>query len=523
MILNYIWISFFLIALIVALLKLFVEDVEVFSSMVNATFDTADIAFEISIGLTGVLCLWMGLMKVGERGGTIQLMSKVVGPFFNKLFPDVPADHPARGSMLMNFAANMLGLDNAATPAGLKAMKELQEINPKKDTASNAQIMFLVLNTSGLTLIPITVMNYRNTFGAENPSDVFLPILLATFFASLIGLISVAIYQKINLFNKVIVGYLGAITLIIIGMLTYFSQLSPEELSEQSSLMSNIILYGIICAFIVMAFRKKVNVYDAFIDGAKGGFEIAIKIIPFLVAILVSISVFKASGAMGYITDGLRYFFGLFMDNTDFVEGIPTALMKPLSGSGARGMMISAFKEHGVDGFVGKLVSTLQGATDTTFYIVAVYFGSVAIKHTRYAIKVGLLADLAGIIAAIAISYMFFGNSTAKTFDEPHIVVEEFTHHWSVNDTLALQYISDDCNYFDQSYDTLCASKLQLKQQLFQLQPTASSQINEVVSIVEVEDKFYVKMRLNGVLNTYILQCDKGHVTSIKLLGNFGE
>ena len=410
MVLNYIWVSFFIIAFVVALYKTLNGDTEVFSAIVNSTFDLASTSFEISIGLTGILCLWLGIMSIGEKGGAIQILSKLVGPFFSRLFPEVPADHPARGAMLMNFSANMLGLDNAATPMGLKAMKELQELNPEKETASNAQIMFLVLNTSGLTLIPVTVMNYRAQFGAVNPSDVFIPILIATFFASLVGLITVAIYQKINLFNKVILAYLGGMTAIILGMIWHFSSLSPEDLKQQSSMLSRIILFSIIIAFILMALRKKVNVYEAFIDGAKDGFGIAIQIIPFLVAILVSIGVFRASGAMDVFIDGLKYLFSFIADDLRFVDALPTAFMKPLSGSGARGLMIEVFENpnYGVDSFVGKLSSTFQGATDTTFYIIAVYFGAVKIKNTRYAIKAGLLADLAGVVAAIFVAYIFF-------------------------------------------------------------------------------------------------------------------
>ena len=412
MVLNYIWISFFIIAFIVAVYKTIKGDVEIFSTIMNSTFDLAETSFEISIGLTGVLCLWLGIMSIGEKGGAVQLLSKLVGPFFNRLFPEVPQDHPARGAMLMNFSANMLGLDNAATPMGLKAMTELQKLNPQKETASNAQIMFLVLNTSGLTLIPITVMNYRAQFGAENPADVFIPILIATFFASLVGLITVAIYQKINLLDKVILAYLGGMTAFVVGMIWYFSRLSPEQLKVQSSLISSIVLFVIIISFILMALQKKVNVYDAFIEGAKEGFGIAIKIIPFLVAILVSIGVFRASGAMDLFNDGVKWLFALLIEDVRFVDALPTAYMKPLSGSGARGMMLEVFNNpaYGVDSFVGKLSSTFQGATDTTFYIVAVYFGSVNIKNTRYAIKAGLLADFAGIIAAIYIGYLFFGN-----------------------------------------------------------------------------------------------------------------
>ena len=409
MVLNYIWIGFFLIAFIVALVKtFFFHDQEVFTAIVSSTFDLAETSFEIALGLTGILCLWMGIMNIGEKGGAVQALSKLVAPFFNKLFPDVPKDHPARGSMMLNFCANMLGLDNAATPMGLKAMDQLQEINPNKDTASNSQIMFLVLNTSGLTLIPITVMNYRNQFGAENPADVFLPILIATFFASLAGLITVAIIQKINLFNRVILAYLLGITGLIIGAIFYFKSLPPDELKTMSSLISSVILYGLICLFILLGVIKKINVYNCFIEGAKNGFNIAIKIIPFLVAILVSVGVFRASGAMDVLVNGIEFIVSIFTDKTDFVHGLPTALMKPLSGSGARGLMLESFDHYGVDSFVGKLTSTLQGATDTTFYIIAVYFGAVKIKYTRYAITAGLIADLAGIIAAIIIAYIFF-------------------------------------------------------------------------------------------------------------------
>lgn len=419
MVLNYIWIAFFLIALVVAIIKLIMGwwsdgaygDIDIFTKIVNSTFDLAEVSFDIAIGLTGILCLWMGLMKVGEKGGAIRAMSRLINPFFSRLFPEVPKNHPAQGSMIMNFAANMLGLDNAATPAGLKAMDQLQELNPKKDTASNAQIMFLVLNTSGLTLIPITVMTYRSQFGADNPSDVFLPILLATFFASIVGLFVVAAYQKINLLNKVVISYLAAGIGLVGFMLWYFTQLTPEELEIQSNIISNGVLYGIMCLFIIMALRKRINVYEAFVEGAKGGFDTAVRIIPFLVAILVSIGVFRASGAMDYLMDGFRAFFGLFTSSTEFVDGMPTALMKPLSGSGARGMMFDAYKAYGVDSFQGRLTSTFQGATDTTFYIIAVYFGSVGIRKTRYAIKAGLLADFAGIVAAILICYVFFGSS----------------------------------------------------------------------------------------------------------------
>lgn len=433
MVLNYIWIGFFLIALIVAIIKTTMGDMEVFSKLVNSTFDMAELGFEISIGLTGVLCLWLGIMKIGENGGAVNLLARLVGPFFSKLFPDVPKDHPARGAMLMNFSANMLGLDNAATPMGLKAMKDLQDLNPDKKRASNAMIMFLVLNTSGLTLIPVTVMTYRSQYGADNPSDIFIPILIATFFASLIGLITVAIYQKINLLDKTILAYLGGVTALIGGLIWYFSSLPDYAVAAQSELLSSIILYGIISGFILLGVYKRVNIYESFIEGAKDGFDIAIKIIPYLIAILIAIGVFRASGAMDFLIDGFAWFFGLFFTDVAFVEGLPTALMKPLSGSGARGMMLESFEASGVDSFVGKLTSTLQGATDTTFYIIAVYFGSVGIRKTRYAVKAGLLADFAGIIAGILIAYMFFGKDQQPDQLTNSEISSTFVTEWNTN------------------------------------------------------------------------------------------
>jgi spore maturation protein SpmA len=375
----------------------------------NATFEYAKTGFDISLGLTGALTLWLGLMNIGEKGGMVHAMSKVIGPFFRRIFPTLPADHPAYGSMMMNIAANMLGLDNAATPMGLKAMKELQSANPKKDTASNAQIMFLVLNTSGLTIIPVSIMVYRAQMGAENPADIFLPILLATFFSTVTGLIAVAIAQKINLFNKVVMGYLGGLILFIGAVIYGLSLLDREEIRTISLLAANVILFSIIVTFIVMAVVKKVNVYETFIGGAKDGFFIAVKIIPYLIAILVGIGVFRASGAMAILTDGIAWIIGVVGLNTDFVEALPTALMKPLSGSGARGMMVDAMNLYGADSFVGRIASTVQGATDTTFYIIAVYFGSVGIRKTRHAVTCGLIADFAGIIAAILLGYLFFG------------------------------------------------------------------------------------------------------------------
>ncbi len=409
MVLNYIWVGFFVIAFIVGLIKLiFLGDMDVFPNMMNSTFDMAKTGFEIALGLTGVLTLWMGLMRIGEKGGMVNILSKIIGPFFRKLFPELPKDHPAIGSMMMNVAANMLNLDNAATPLGLKAMKEMQTTNPRKDTASNAQIMFLVLNTSGLTIIPITIMVYRAQLGAANPADIFIPILLATFFSTIAGLISVSIYQKINLLNKVILAYLGVLTAIITGIIIYFSQLPKEKITEISMVVSNIILFTIIISFILLGIRKRINIYENFIEGAKDGFKIAVKIIPYLIAILVAIGVFRASGAMEFLIMGIEKLLVQFNVNTDFVPALPTALMKPLSGSGARGMMVEAMNTYGADSFVGKLVSTMQGTTDTTFYIIAVYFGTVGIKRTRYALTCGLIADFTGIIASIFIGYLFF-------------------------------------------------------------------------------------------------------------------
>ncbi len=512
MVLNYIWIGFFLIAFVVAIIKTIGGDYEVFSAIVNSTFNMAETSFEIAIGLTGVLCLWLGIMSIGEKGGAVQILSKIVSPFFSKLFPDVPENHPARGSMLMNFSANMLGLDNAATPMGLKAMNELQELNPKKDTASNAQIMFLVLNTSGLTLIPITVMNYRSQFGADNPADVFIPILISTFFASLVGLIIVAIYQKINLFNKVVLGYLGGLTTIIVGMLWYFSSLTPEQLEVQSSLVSNVILFSIICGFILMALIKKINVYEAFIEGAKDGFNIAIKIIPYLVAILVSIGVFRASGALDYVIDGIRWFFSLFLEDTRFVEGLPTAFMKPLSGTGARGMMLDAFDTYGVDSFIGRLTATLQGATDTTFYIIAVYFGAVGIKKTRYAVKAGLLADLAGIITAIIVAYVFFGGNSASTNFSDQDVLNQFTQEWNI--TQQSQFLSKDAKFYDQTYDEKPVEAL--KNSIPQFNIIHQHWLND-------DHQVLIKNKVGTSIKAYNITINKQKIQTIQYLGNFSE
>ena len=384
MVLNYIWIAFFLIAFAVALVRLvFLGDTQVFPEIINSTFSSSKTAFEISLGLTGVLSLWLGIMKIGEKGGVIALFSKLLSPLFCKLFPEIPKGHPVTGSIFMNLAANMLGLDNAATPLGLKAMEGLQELNPKKDTATNPMIMFLVLNTSGLTLIPISIMVYRAQLGAAQPTDIFVPILLATFFSTLAGIITVSIYQKINLLNRTILLFLGGISLLVAGIIYFFNTLSRTQM--------------------------KINVYDAFVEGAKEGFSTAVRIIPYLVAILVAIGVFRASGAMDYLIDGIEGAVKLCGINSDFVGGLPTALMKPLSGSGARGLMVDAMTTYGPDSFVGRLACIFQGSTDTTFYILAVYFGSVGIVKTRHAVPCGLLADLAGVIAAIFICYLFFG------------------------------------------------------------------------------------------------------------------
>ncbi|PTN09222.1 spore maturation protein SpmA [Mangrovibacterium marinum] len=409
MALNYIWIFFFLIAFVVGLAKLiFMGDTEVFTAMMNSTMEMAKTGFEISLGLTGVLALWMGIMKVGEDGGVVRVFSKLIGPFFRKLFPELDENHPANASIMMNIAANMLNLDNAATPMGLKAMQEMQATNLKKDTASNAQIMFLVLNTSGLTLLPISIMVYRAQLGAVNPSDIFIPIMLATFFSTLAGLLAVAYYQKINLLDKVILAYLGGLTAIIAGLIWYFSSIPQDQITLISSVASNLILFTVIISFILLGLRARINVYESFIDGAKDGFKVAIKIIPYLVAILVAIGVFRTSGAMTWFIDGISWMLTGMGVNTDFVEALPTALMKPLSGSGARGMMVDAMTTYGADSFVGRVASTVQGATDTTFYIIAVYFGSVGIKKTRHALVCGLFADFVGIVAAIAMAYLFF-------------------------------------------------------------------------------------------------------------------
>lgn len=409
MALNYIWIFFFVVAFVIGLAKLiFLGDVNIFPEMMNSTFVMAKTGFEISLGLTGVLTLWMGIMKIGEKGGVVSVFSKLVGPFFNKLFPSLGKNHPAHGSILMNMTANMLNLDNAATPMGLKAMKEMQETNPSKDIASDAQIMFLVLNASGLTIIPISIMVYRAQLGAVNPSDIFIPVLLATSFSTLAGLMSVAWFQKINLFDKTILAYIGGLTAFITALIWYFTQIEKEQIQAISSVASNLIIFSIIISFILLAFRKKINVYDAFVEGAKEGFTTAVMIIPYLIAILVAIGVFRTSGALEWLISGINWSFQQIGINTDFIAALPTALMKPLSGSGSRGLMVDVMKNFGADSFVGRVACTIQGSSDTTFYILAVYFGSVGIKNTRYALTCALIADFVGAIAAILMAYLFF-------------------------------------------------------------------------------------------------------------------
>jgi spore maturation protein SpmA/spore maturation protein SpmB len=410
MVLNYIWIAFFVVAFVIALFRLVVMgDTEVFPEIMNSTFASSKTAFEISLGLTGVLSLWLGIMKIGERGGVVNALARVLSPVFTRLFPDIPKGHPVTGSIFMNIAANMLGLDNAATPLGLKAMEQMQTLNTRKDTATNPMIMFLVLNTSGLTIIPVSIMVYRAQMGAAQPTDIFIPILLATFFSTLTGIIVTSLYQRINLLNRVMLLTLGGLCVAVAAVMWGFGRLDKEQMNIVSTSVANILLFTIIITFILSGVRKKVNVYDAFIEGAKDGFSTAVRIIPYLVAILVGIGVFRASGAMDMLIGGIKWVVEACGGNTDFVGALPTALMKPLSGSGARGMMVDAMTTYGADSFVGRLSCIFQGSTDTTFYILAVYFGSVGVRYTRHAVACGLLADLAGVIAAIAICYMFFG------------------------------------------------------------------------------------------------------------------
>ena len=410
MVLNYIWLAFFLTAFAVASVRLiFFGDTTVFPDIINSTFASSKTAFEISLGLTGVLSLWLGIMKIGEMGGVVNWFARILSPLFSKLFPDIPKGHPVTGSIFMNLAANMLGLDNAATPLGLKAMEGLQELNPRKDTASNPMIMFLVLNTSGLTIIHNSIMVYRAQMGAAQPTDVFVPILLATFFSTLAGIITVSLYQRINLLNRTILLFLGGASLFIAGIIWFFTTLSRQQIDTYSTTTANVFLFVIIIGFIIAGMRKRINVYDAFVEGAKEGFTTAVRIIPYLVAILVGIGVFRASGCMDYLIRGVAKLTELCGINSDFVGALPTALMKPLSGSGARGLMVDAMSTYGADSFIGRMACVFQGSTDTTFYILAVYFGSVGITRTRHAVPCGLLADLAGVLAAIFICYLFFG------------------------------------------------------------------------------------------------------------------
>ncbi|WP_315180918.1 nucleoside recognition domain-containing protein [Alloprevotella tannerae] len=412
MVLNYIWIAFFLIAFIVAVVKLiFFADFTVFPAIMQSTFDTSKQGFEISLGLTGVLSLWLGIMKVGEKGGVVNALARLLGPIFARLFPDVPKGHPVVGNIFMNLAANMLGLDNAATPLGLKAMEGLQELNAKKDTASNPMIMFLVLNTSGLTLIPVSIMTYRFQCAAAQPTDIFVPILLATFVSTLAGIIITSLYQRINLFNRTLLLTLGGMSVFMASIVWIFSRMDAETMNIAGSTTANVLLLLIIILFILAGIRKKINVYDVFIEGAKEGFSTAVRIIPYLIAVLVGIGVFRASGAMDWLIDGLHQLIAWTGLPSDWVGALPTALMKPLSGSGARGMMVDAMNTYGADSFVARLSCVFQGSTDTTFYILAVYFGSVGVRHTRHAVACGLLADLAGVVAAIGVCYLFFATS----------------------------------------------------------------------------------------------------------------
>ena len=409
MVLNYIWIGFIIIAFVIALVKLiFLGDVTVFPALIDSTFASSKTAFEISLGLTGVLSLWLGIMKIGERGGVVNLLARALSPVFTRLFPDIPKGHPVTGAIFMNIAANMLGLDNAATPLGLKAMEQLQTLNPNKETATNPMIMFLVLNTSGLTLIPISIMVYRAQLGAAQPTDVFIPILLATFFSTVAGIIITSIYQRINLLNRTMLLTLGGMALVVGAIIWGFGQLDKDQMNIVSTSVANILLMTIIVAFVLAGMKHRINVYDAFVEGAKEGFTTAVRIIPYLVAILVAIGLFRASGAMDMLINGVATLVKALGGNSDFVGALPTALMKPLSGSGARGMMVDAMTTYGADSFVGRLSCIFQGSTDTTFYILAVYFGSVGIRNMRHAVPCGLLADLAGVIAAIGIAYLFF-------------------------------------------------------------------------------------------------------------------
>ena len=409
MVLNYIWIAFFLIAFVVATGRLLIGgDTTVFTNIINSSFEAAKTGFEISIGLTGILSLWLGIMKIGEKGGVIQAFARWAAPVFSKLFPEIPKDHPVTGAIFMNLSANLLGLDNAATPMGLKAMQQLQDLNPEQERASNSMVMFLCINASGLTLIPITIMMYRAQLGAANPSDVFLPIMLTTFTSTLVAILAVCLKQGISILQRNLLLFFGGMGLLIGGLITLFHAMEQEQVSLYSTLFANMLLFTIMCGFLWSGVRKRINVYDTFIEGAKEGFQTAITIIPYLVAILVGIGVFRASGAMDFLIEGVRMGVAAVGLNTDFVEALPTMLMKPLSGSGSRGMMLDAMNTYGADSFVGRLSSIVQGSCDTTFYVVALYYGSVGVRNTRYTVQCALLADLAGAIVAVAMAYLFF-------------------------------------------------------------------------------------------------------------------
>ena len=409
--LNALWVGFFLVAFLIALFKLVVlGDAQIFSQIVKALFDSSKSAFEIALGLTGVMTLWLGVMKIGERAGMVDLLTRGLAPLFKRLFPDVPAQHPALGAMTMNMAANMLGLDNAATPLGIKAMKELQTLNLTPDTASDAQILFLVINTASVTLLPVTIFTFRAQLGAADPTDVFVPLLITTYIGTLVGLFATSFYQRINLWDRTTLAYLGGATALIAGIVAYFSSLDAATMTQQSAIVSNVLLLGLVISFLAASLVRRINAYEAFIEGAKEGFHTAVTIIPYLVAMLVAIGVFRASGALEVIMEGLRSSVRAFGFDTRWVDGVPTALMKPFSGSGARAMMIDTMQTHGADSFAGRLASIVQGSTETTFYVLAVYFGAVGIKRVRHAVACGLIADVAGILAAIGMAYLFFGH-----------------------------------------------------------------------------------------------------------------
>ncbi|HWR78124.1 MAG TPA: nucleoside recognition domain-containing protein [Thiobacillus sp.] len=410
--LNALWIGFFLVAFLIALYKLvFLGDADIFAALVKALFTSSKTAFEIALGLTGVMALWLGVMKIGERAGMLEVLTRGLAPLFRRLFPDVPANHPALGAMTMNMGANMLGLDNAATPLGIKAMQELQKLNPTPDTASDAQVLFLVINTASVTLLPVTIFTFRAQLGAADPTDVFVPLLITTYIGTLVGLFVTGFFQRLHLWNRVTMAYLGGATALIGGLVVYFGSLDAAAMTRQSSILSNVLLFGLIVTFLLMAVRRRVNAYEAFIEGAKEGFHTAVTIIPYLVAMLVAIAVFRASGALDLLMGGMRGAVLALGFDARWVDGLPTALMKPFSGSGARAMMIDTMQTHGADSFAGRLASIVQGSTETTFYVLAVYFGAVGIKRVRHAVTCGLIADIAGILAAIGMAYLFFGST----------------------------------------------------------------------------------------------------------------